>query len=454
MFQQRMGSMRAKLAGRRATAVVVLASLALAACVVLLHMRAYSTLSPIDEFQHLDYLDSASRLDPVQPNETVGELAMREEACRGVDSPGFVTPPCRDPELRPEQFQELGINSAATHPPTYYAVTGWAARVVDELPGVSSFLAAGRATGVLWLAAGLALTYRLGRRLGASRSAAAGTLLLLAGTPIVIHSTAVVTNDAPALAIGALVVLTALSVLERRISPAWLVGAAALATSVKVTNLLVVGVVFLMLILARRSGADPDASRPKRSRGAGSHAAPRWGVAAIVVVAGLIPPLVWNGIAGAMAIPATAVPPMVTQFQVPSIGIGEIFGNVFSVVSPVQNAYLPALLQKPGIALLVAVLNLLILTALAAAAWFPMDGRVSQVGLATLVGMLVAGPVFVLLVYVSSHSYFAIPARYGLSLLPAAVAVLACVASIRRWGGVGLVALGTLSVGLVVTSLV
>ena len=59
---------------------------------------------------------------------------MREEACRGVDSPGFVTPPCRDPELRPEQFQELGINSAATHPPTYYAVTGWAARVVDELP--------------------------------------------------------------------------------------------------------------------------------------------------------------------------------------------------------------------------------------------------------------------------------------------------------------------------------
>ena len=150
----------------------------LAAVLVLMHLRVYTTLSPIDELQHLDYVDSMTRFDIVRSGETVGPVAMREEACRGVDSPGFATPSCDAPVLRPEQFQESGINTAATHPPVYYLTTGAVAEVVDAVPGVESFLAAARSVGLLWLGFGLALIFALARRLGANVMSAAGACLL------------------------------------------------------------------------------------------------------------------------------------------------------------------------------------------------------------------------------------------------------------------------------------
>ena len=63
------------------------ALMALAAVLSVLHVRAYTALSPLDELQHVDYLDQASRLDFVHNGERVGQLAMREQACRTVDSP-------------------------------------------------------------------------------------------------------------------------------------------------------------------------------------------------------------------------------------------------------------------------------------------------------------------------------------------------------------------------------
>ena len=180
---------------------------------------------------------------------------------------------------------------------------------------------------------------------------------------------------------------------------------------------------------------------------------PRWGAAAIVVVAGLLPPLTWQATASAFAVEGSATPNMATQFNVPRIGAAELLGNVFAVVSPLQNAYIPAILQTPGITLMIAVANFLIVSALAAAAWMPGERWSGRVAQATLLAMLLAGPFFVLLVFVTSSSYFAIPARYGLSLLPAAAAVLAWVASQRRIGGVTLVSLGVLSVTLVISAL-
>ena len=261
--------------------------LSLAAVLVLMHLRVYTTLSPIDELQHLDYVDSMTRFDIVRSGETVGPVAMREEACRGVDSPGFATPSCDAPVLRPEQFQESGINTAATHPPVYYLTTGAVAEVVDAVPGVESFLAAAR---LLWLGFGLALIFALARRLGANVMSAAGACLLLAATPAVLHSSTVLTNDAPSLVVGSLLFLAGLGVLERRLHPGWLAAAAALATSIKVTNIVAVGAVLFLLVLARerqspRQGLDTDEGR------APGRWAPRWGAAAIVVVAGLLPPL-------------------------------------------------------------------------------------------------------------------------------------------------------------------
>src|ERR1700692_4635001 len=57
-----------------------------------LHVRAYTKLSPIDELEHIDYMFRSPGLHPVVAGTKLVEPAMREEACRGLDSV-YPTPP-------------------------------------------------------------------------------------------------------------------------------------------------------------------------------------------------------------------------------------------------------------------------------------------------------------------------------------------------------------------------
>jgi hypothetical protein len=409
---------------------------------MLLHVRAYTVLSPIDELQHLDYLDQASRFDLVQPGERVGELAMREEACRGIDAPGFVTPPCNAPELSPEQFQELGINTASSHPPVYYTVAGLGARFIDALPGIDSFLTAGRLTGALFLAAGAVLTYVLARRLRARAPAAMGAAGLVVTTPVVLHSSAVVNNDAPSLLIGAGVVLAALAVAEGRLHPWCLALLAMVATSLKVTNLAVVGCALLILLMSSgvRALSDPRSSRFKAAT-----TFLLWPVA--IGGLALVPPLAWAIVGHSYAVSDAPVAPMTANAQVDAIGLDHFIANLFSTLTPVQNAYVPHSLNTPLIVTLMIGFNLVLAAAVVGLSWRKSPGETAtRVARASLFCMLLAGPLFVLLVFVFAGSYVAIPPRYGLSLVPAAAAVLAVAASSRRIGRVGLPLLGAVSV--------
>jgi hypothetical protein len=409
---------------------------------VLLHVRAYTVLSPIDELQHLDYLDQASRFGLVQPGERVGELAMREEACRGIDAPGFVTPPCDAPELSPDQFQELGINTASSHPPVYYVVAGLGARLIDALPGIDSFLTAGRLTGTLFLAAGVVLTYVLARRLRARAAAAMGAAGLVATTPVVLHSSAVVNNDAPSLLIGAGVVLAALAVAEGRLRPWSLALLTMVATSLKVTNLAVVGCALLVLLMSSgyRALSDPRSSRFKAAT---THML--WPV--VIGGLALVPPLAWAIVGHANAVSDAPVAPMTANSQVESIGIDHFVANLFSTLTPVQNAYVSLSLNTPLIVTLMIGFNLVLAAAVVGRGWGgSSDDVATLVARASLLCMLLAGPLFVLLVFAFAGSYVAIPPRYGLSLVPAAAAVLAVAASSRRIGRVGLPLVGVVSV--------
>ena len=431
-------------------AILCLVCTAVAAVVVLLHIRSYTTLSPIDELQHIDYLDQASRFDLVRSGERVGELAMRAEACRKVDSPGFVTPACKAPDLSPEQFQELGINTASTHPPLYYALTGLAARGLVALPGFDDFVAAGRALGTIWLGFGLALTYVLSRWAGAQRLAAGGAVLLLGSSPAVIHSTAVVTNDAPALVAGAGVLLAGIAYAHRRLSLPWLLLCIALGTAIKVTNIVAVGAVCLLLLLTQNAHADRGGVVPGPAGRLGN----RYGVAALVALTGLLPPLVWSLVVAHTAVPNAPEAPMDAQFSVDGIGAADLMNNVLAVVSPIQGPYVPSVLQNNLVTFMIPLLNLLIISALVGAAWFAgSSDRVGRLAISTLLAMLAAGPFFVILVYVFASDYIPIPARYGLSLMPAATAVLAAVASKRRGASAALFALGLLSLSGVVGAL-
>ena len=129
--------------------------LVVAAVVVLPHLNAFTALSKIDEYQHVDYLDKTMHLEHVEGGELVGQTAMREQACRGIDLETFRMPPCRSTTFDAGDFPGGGYNHTYADPPVYYAVTGVWAAVVGVLPGIDSLVTAGRSAGVVWLAAGL-----------------------------------------------------------------------------------------------------------------------------------------------------------------------------------------------------------------------------------------------------------------------------------------------------------
>ena len=117
--------------------------------------------------------------------------------------------------------------------------------------------------------------------------------------------------------------------------------------------------------------------------------------------------------------------------------------NLVQLASPVQQGYLPPILVNPTLGNLMALVNLLCVAGVAALAWSGARRAVpTRLAAATLAAMFLGGMGFVLLIFVGSHTYITIPARYGLSILPAVAAILAVVASRRPVGGYALTGLG------------
>ena len=197
---------------------------AIAALVVLPYMHSYRHLSPFDEMVHLDYLVKVQDGHLVRGGKLVGDTAMREQACRGHDLAEFTAPPCDKKEMRPAPFPFGGYNTAYPDPPAYYVFTAAGATLLQALPGIHDIVTAARAVGVIWLGAGLALTFLLALRLGANRWSAAGTTLVVASAPTVAHAMATITSDAPSLVVGAALCLVALAVVRGQAPWWWLPG--------------------------------------------------------------------------------------------------------------------------------------------------------------------------------------------------------------------------------------
>ena len=126
--------------------------------------RNVEVLSPFDEQQHLDYAVKAGNFDLPGDDERLGQTAMRETACRGIDTAGHRPARLRHAGARPGVFPDYGYNTASNALPGYYFPTGLIARVIDALTPVSSPLLAIRLVGALWLGAGLAVMMVLASR--------------------------------------------------------------------------------------------------------------------------------------------------------------------------------------------------------------------------------------------------------------------------------------------------
>lgn len=395
---------------------VVCALFALALTVVGLHVRAYPKLSPIDEMQHFDYLEKISRGERVRPGDRIGEAAMREESCRGIDAE-FLPPPCTAEELRPEQYQELGYSTAYTQTPVYYLTTGLAARALRAVVGFESLLTAARFLGGVWLGLGLVLLDRLLRQLRAPAVSRVIVPLATVSTPVVLHASATVNPDAVLLPFGAAIVLLVLRAeRDRRYVPA-AAAVAGFAVFAEPTNLLAV-LAAAAFVGVRLLGARRTSGYQLRSlaRSSGTVAA----VLAAVAVAFLASMLLLRSAGGED--PGLAIPKN-ESFHREDIGVDVILGELASLVTPVQNAYSPPMLRNVAVITTIRLVNWWLIGALVGAALLrSADRRVPPLAVALGVTMVAGGPLFAA-VNAQSDFYFAIPSRYGLPLLGASLAI-------------------------------
>lgn len=429
----------------------MLALAVVAAVLVVLHVRAVTVLAP-DEQAHIDYFFRAPGLQPVVSGTKLSEQAMREEACRGVPNPSWSPPPCDSQVLRPEQFDFYGYDTAYIHPASYYDLTAILARPVQWAFGLHSLVTAGRLVGVLWLAAGLLLTYLVARRLGASPLSTLGILLMAASTPSVLLASATINPDNANLLVGAAVLYLVL-IWEERPSKWWLLGiAAVVAVSVRLTNAIVLPAMALY-VLMHAVGAETD-----RRVGEGDHETdgsrlsgavrpePRLAIraAAILCLAGLPLAMGWML---AVRLNATLDPGLQPMNQYlaklsPSFSVSDVLSALTVYVPPIQPPYVPPPLRGPWVHAIAQVGMGLLAAGMVAPALFSWaEKRLRSLALATLVVAILGGPLVALFYFVSLHQVIPVPTRYGMALLPTVLALTA-VALRPRWSGIAIAGFG------------
>jgi hypothetical protein len=222
-----------------------------------LHVRTYTTLSPIDELQHIDYVIKAGDFEPPHVNDLVGFDAMAEAACRSVDAPGYIGPRCGLDVYDPEDFQENGVNTSAGQFPFYYTATGVASRVIVATGLLESKVTAARMVGALWAGAAWSVIWYVLALLRVPRMRRVVALAALIATPLTLFHSATVNADALLMFTGALAVVATLKFEARRLNGWLLLAAYAALYFAEPTNILVITpcVAYLAVRVTLRSDA-------------------------------------------------------------------------------------------------------------------------------------------------------------------------------------------------------
>ncbi|MGB6059967.1 MAG: hypothetical protein WBF71_17050 [Microthrixaceae bacterium] len=424
--------------GRRLDVVIGLLLAAMAATFVLMSVANGPRLSLYDESTHIDYAYRASQFELPRTGQELSRYTLDQWSCRGRADAQL--PPC-GAETPAAEYPAQGTQYNAFHPPVYYFVTGVPARALATVTGVD-FTTAARSIGAVWLWAamfGLYLTLRFWRLRVRYSLAAAFILPLIPG---VLHASSTVTNDAPAALCGvAALFILGRVVLHRNtgyILPAVLAGAAA---STKIMNSLaplIVAAVFglVALVLWKRSGW--KSSLPV-IRVAGAM------VLAIVVVYGG-----WGAVQSSRTPPGYSSPiEGISSRDIAGLPFDEWSQAAMSGTSLVNDFYLDPAVSSRYIGAWGAVLNLLLAVAPFTALVLYRRGTPRWlVGGTTLLGMFSFPMIVQLEVLKSNYSYFPIVTpRYGMTLIPLAVASLAILAERKR---LGRSAVGFLAIGFIV----
>ena len=194
------------------------------------------------------------------------------------------------------------------------------------------------------------------------------------------------------------------------------------ATAFKSTGILAVGVCLLLVAVTARAW----------HRSSWQAGARQWlSALSALVVGGAAPVVLWTLLTPLFALDVPPSP--MSRFDVSSLGRDQVLGNLLALAPPTQSAYLAPALRTTLVMALIGLGGYLVLGAVAAVSLSRTgEPMVDRLGGCTLVAMLVGGPLLVLLTYVVAGAYVPIPPRYGLVLLPPAIAVLSVLATRHR----------------------
>ena len=402
--------------GSRAVAAApLLGVVLLGVLMVVLFIRNYGPLSPLDEMEHIDYVHHLLDGDMVELGDTLDPATERAVACRGIDLP-YQPPPCGGPYSTTD-FPNAGYNTAYIHAPLYYGVTAawfWVGQHV-ELPGDDVSLM--RSSGILWTVVTLTLMWGMLSALQLSRlQRLAGCLLALA-SPTVVLALGTVTNDATALAVGAAVTWAVVRWNQGR-APLWcVVVVCALGVLLKATNIGVVGLAIAYVAIR--------AWQRQRAAAPGSQAGVKrvlWPVAAVVGGTAAVT-VAWVLYQAAGARISSAELPQNATFVVGVFSPSWVFEELSTFFMPLAPAF-PAPLRGGLIASVGRLVSVAVavLFVLGVAARHRRDDIGALAG-AAATALLGLGPLLVVVNWVTSGLHFDIPVRYGLSLVPAVIAV-------------------------------
>lgn len=414
-----------------------LAALVLAVASVVLvsaYLHGAPAFSPIDELQHFDYVAKAPSIP--RDGEPIGSEAMNAEACRGLYYP-MPLPECGVAPYDPFDFQEAGRSTAYIHPPAYYFATAAVARPLSAMTGLSLYVSA-RLVGVLWLFAGLWVTWLLGRRLGAPPMGLLGILLLVASTPWMWISSGNVTPDAAALLIGAGALWLTIRWDDPRRQLLAVSAAAVLSVMVKANHVIAIAPVCVYLVA--------DAVLPNRAPSEAQRRvrADRWKWLRQRTVIALAPLFVagvlvvgWNRVVSARAIPGTEG--MTSSFPVGDLHVGDVLISWQAFFPP--TAAIPWGVPIIGDHAVMRFVNMLLAATLVLAcvyvvltASFARRARIIAGSL--LVSMLLGGPIYTLATVVLADQLLPqLPVRYGLALMGPLAVIAAIAITPRRMQG-------------------
>ena len=175
--------------------------------IIAVHIARNPSFSIIDEVERFDYVQRIS--DGSVPRMGQQLLHSTDELlkCLGQPQKEFVLPPCHGwSRERLDRFfgSEANAQYEAQQAPLYYAATSVLRWPFRHLLGFST-LNGTRATGMLWMIAGLLLVWIASTILGIDWRLTAAGVLLLAAAPTIVLASSIVNNDSAAVFAGGLV---------------------------------------------------------------------------------------------------------------------------------------------------------------------------------------------------------------------------------------------------------